>query len=337
MKSYLTKFGFVAIVAIIFNLGLLGPARADDDDAIKALAIFGDSLSDAGNVFAVAREIQTFPYPVIPLRPYGIDGYQFSNGPTWAQVFAAELDLPQGGKAALFRPGIFGNYAFGGARARPVAGEEVPSGIRQVYLYLADNGGTADGETLYVLQFGGNDLRDALGELLTNPDPVDAMMTVEAIIGAAIAAQVDMIKQLYFLGAREFAVANVPNLGLAPAIRIFGGDAIMAATMLSGQYNHGLETTVQALRALPGIRIREIDFFGITNDIVADPEEFDISSIDEPCIIYFHPDGAICNDPDAYLFWDGIHPTAQTHEIVGEAAAEGFDDDDDDRAGDADD
>jgi phospholipase/lecithinase/hemolysin len=31
--------------------------------------------------------------------------------------------------------------------------------------------------------------------------------------------------------------------------------------------------------------------------------------------------GAICERPDRYLFWDGIHPTRAGHHIIARAAA----------------
>jgi len=30
--------------------------------------------------------------------------------------------------------------------------------------------------------------------------------------------------------------------------------------------------------------------------------------------------GSVCADPDAYVFWDGIHPTANSHELLGDFA-----------------
>ena len=46
--------------------------------AYTALFAFGDSLSDAGNVFIKDKG-------TLPLAPY-YDGH-FSNGPTWSRIF----------------------------------------------------------------------------------------------------------------------------------------------------------------------------------------------------------------------------------------------------------
>ena len=64
--------------------------------------MFGDSLSDVGNVYLATNGIE-------PASPY-VDG-QFSNGPVWVQDLAARLGLP------ALTPSLAGgsDYAFGGA------------------------------------------------------------------------------------------------------------------------------------------------------------------------------------------------------------------------------
>ncbi len=71
------------------------------------------------------------------------------------------MDHEDSGKAALFAPGINGNYAFGGARARSCIECLAPGFSAQIAMFLGHYGG-ADSDALYVAQFGGNDVRDVL-------------------------------------------------------------------------------------------------------------------------------------------------------------------------------
>ena len=115
---------------IILVLGIPGLSNADDDFDISRFIIFGDSLSDAGNFYIETREIAPVPELVegvlkpapfrgIPAAPYEFRGkFRFTNGPTWIEQLARELDIKRSGKPALKKPLKFTNYAFGRARAR---------------------------------------------------------------------------------------------------------------------------------------------------------------------------------------------------------------------------
>src|ERR1043165_7474947 len=72
----------------------------------RGVVVFGDSLSDSGNVFAATKPVLAKAIPVSP--PY-FQG-RFSNGPVWVAILAEQLGLP-------LRPFLQGdtNFAFGGA------------------------------------------------------------------------------------------------------------------------------------------------------------------------------------------------------------------------------
>lgn len=81
----------------------------------SGLYVFGDSLSDPGNVAlaigADAGQVIT-GNSYIPSRPYGSN--QFTNGDVWAKTFAGLIGLGPFGSS--FQQGG-GNFAFGGAPA----------------------------------------------------------------------------------------------------------------------------------------------------------------------------------------------------------------------------
>ncbi len=294
------------------------PAITQADDDFERIFIFGDSLSDAGNVFELTGNVSTAPYLVVPAAPYDIGGHHFSNGKTWAERFAAGMENNTGGKASLKKPGKNGNYAFGGARARAGTGGS-PDASTQVAMYLGDYG-VAQSDALYVIQFGGNDLRDALVAAASDPN------AAVGIIQSAIGDLALNIQVLYAAGARNFLVANVPNLAHAPAIKLAGISGV--AGFFTGIYNGGLEGGMQQLELfLPGIVIHRLDVAGFTDAVVANPGAFGLSVTDVPCLSFFTVVGAICDEPGEYLFWDGLHPTAAAHKELARYAADLFDDD----------
>lgn len=273
--------------------------------------IFGDSLSDAGNIYQLTGDTSKAPYALVPSLPYAIGGHHFSNGKTWAERLAQDLQDNKGGKASLSSPGKNGNYAHGGARARSNSGSSSPSSLQQAWMFVGDRG-SAPANALFVIQFGGNDLRDALVAGASDPSAVGP------ILQAAVSDIAGTIQALYAAGARNFLVANAPNLEHAPAVRLSGAAGI--AGFLTGLFNGGLEGALQQLEAIPGITIHRLDFAGFTDAVVADPASFGMSNVSSPCLNFMVTTDAKCENPESYLFWDGLHPTAAAHKALADAA-----------------
>jgi phospholipase/lecithinase/hemolysin len=318
------------VLAGLCALVLLLPAWAGEDDAavgqrpFERIVVFGDSLSDPGNAFLLTgRNIAAPDYGMsglslvtrIPDFPYAVGGNRFSNGPTWIEQLARPLGLARSVKPA-FLQSIDGssNYAVGGARARDgVAGEVSLS--EEVTNFLRDAGPHVSSRALYVVEIGGNDVRDAVaGD--------------QAAIPNALSSVGQQITRLYLSGARTFLVTNVPNIGRAPAIRRLDaflnatqgtpqGALISGATAASLGYNGGLAQVLAGLSAaLPGIEIVRFDVFATVEAVVAHPQRFGLQNATDTCIEPFTPLPSRCAHPNHYLFWDGIHPTRAGHAII---------------------
>lgn len=307
---------------IVFALGA-GQVHA----TYTNLFVFGDSLSESGN--ARAQNALTPYVPGITEAPRpatnvpGGSGYyngRATNGLNYADVLAQSLGLAA---EASLNGGT--NYAFGGARTSyhiynfPLFNGAQPSdsflGMRQqVDRYLADHGGAADPDALYLVFGGANNLQDML---------VGApfALTVAQTVGDLAA----MLQALYGAGARHFLVPNAPDLSLVPRVRANGPSAINTAHALTLGFNSGLEAMLDVLDNQPGFEIDRLDSFALFNDVYNNPSKYGFSNVAVPCntatdVVFFTNVGTICNDVGERLFWDNIHPTAEAHAILGRAA-----------------
>ncbi|MEW6521353.1 MAG: SGNH/GDSL hydrolase family protein [Thermodesulfobacteriota bacterium] len=285
------------------------------------MVVFGTSLSDPGNAYALTGLVSKPPYDtldnlLVPDAAYARGGHHFSNGATWVEQYARSIGLA-GSTRPAFRTadGLAANYAVGGARARE-------DGLNmnlasQVQAFLADFP-EASADALYVIEMGSNDIRDGL---LVDPhsDP-----GAEGVLEEALTAIATAMFDLYDAGARKFLVLNGPDISLTPAVLQL--DAVMPGTalyarLLSYTFNSGLENLLDTLAAsLPDIDIRRLDMYGQLNEYAADPASFGLTEVAEACVT---PDLApfACHDPDAYLFWDGVHPSRAVHAIFAREAA----------------
>ncbi|MBI3898020.1 MAG: SGNH/GDSL hydrolase family protein [Gammaproteobacteria bacterium] len=305
---------YQALVALVFS-ALVFSTTAYANDRFDRLVVFGDSLSDPGNAFVVLHEVSVPPYDLIPSAPYAIGGHHFSNGETWIEQYAKDVNLENTVGPALRAPGKFTNYATGAGRARPGDPFDLSS---QVLSFLAGHSGTASADSLYVVYIGANDARDAIAALAT--DPSGASST--DIIGDAIEAITNNILILTSAGAREFLVPNVPNLALTPAIRLESPPVQAAAQSMSVAFNDALANTLAQLETHFPITIHKLDVYAILNDAVAHPDAYGFTEVAAPCITPGTTADPVCDQPDQFLFWDGIHPTRAGHAVLADQVEE---------------
>ena len=308
-------------IGLVFTgfLAFFRPAiLAEQRQPYSGIVVFGTSLSDPGNAFALQNVTNTPPSysidPVllVPGAPYSRGGHHFSNGPTWVEQLARSLGL-----APSVQPAFRGsspratNYAVGGARAR-----DAGTGVNladQVDAFLRDTGGVATADALYVIEMGGNDIRDALAAFAQGHN--GAAMIPEAVVSIALNMQ-----RLYDAGARHFLVWSVPDIGLTPTARVLGPVAAATASALSVAFNTALLGAVQSLSNLPGMAVDLFDAYALIHSIQADPSRFGLTDTVTACVT---PGVApfFCQSPDEFLFWDGIHPTGAVHDIIADRIA----------------
>ena len=271
-------------IALLCCCTLPTPANAE-------IFFFGDSLTDSGNVFSLSGQ---------PPAPY-FDG-RFSNGPTWAELYAQRT-----GNSAVASLNGGTNYAYGGARTGP---SQFPfiNLTDQVNQYVA-NGATGDSSDLFVVWAGSNDIFDAA----TSGDPT-------AAVTSSLFNIENSISTLHANGARNFLVLNLAPLGQTPLAQASGSLAVLGLNALSTNFNQGLSSQISDLESTLDIDIREVDINSLFGAVQADPASFGFSDATS-AVTPFDPattlsTGLPTGDPDNFLFWDGIHPTAVGHQLI---------------------
>lgn len=268
----------------------------------SGIFIFGDSLSDTGNVSIATRGAQ----PAAPYYPG-----RFSDGPVWVETFASGLGLS-------VTPSLAGgnNFAFGGALTGTVG--SLPGVLSQVDRW---GGGTepdpmrADPNALYVVVAGGNDMRAARS--ISTGDPALDGIARQAAAEAAINNLYTAINYLAASGARNVLISTLPDLGVTPEAIGLGRQA--ASTDATNRFNALIPTLfgLELIPAFSGLDIRLLDMAAVAADVRVNFKDFGVTNVGLPCGAFAGSQGASC---DTSLFSDALHPSALAHRLIGEAA-----------------
>ena len=313
MRHPIAKALFLALLLLAARVGAT---------PFSDIFVFGDSLSDQGNVSALTGG-------AIP----GPDYYagRFSNGPLYVDYLADYYGIPVSPAPIIptpWAPGNGNNFAYAGARTN-YHRSGYPLGLdSQVAAYLAGTGNSADADALYIVFAGANDIQDAIG--VQNDDPAQvaaAMADPDAAKAHARAAADNLAAAVTLLrdaDARHILVPNAPDWGLVPAVTVIqdANPATLAgfsdfATEVSRAFNAELAVQL-ALLDTPELDLISFDLFGLLNDLVADPAAAGLTNVRDAC---YQGSGLVCSDPQDYLFWDRIHPTTGVHRQFAQALA----------------
>lgn len=256
----------------------------------SGLYVFGDSLSDNGNLFAATG---------IPPAPY-FSG-RFSNGPVAVEYLASNLGM---GAAQMH------NYAIAGAKTG--TGGQLPNSgmLNQLTSFQSSLAapGSADAGALYFVWGGANDLRAA---------------PAAATISPTILNLTNIVAGLYTSGARKFLLPNLPDLGLTPeaiAQDLLTPGYKAGATALSEGFNGALASAYGSLLGfLPGASFTSFSAMVAQRALVAGVGSNGFSNVTDMCFNAAVP--SLCATPNTYLYFDNIHPTTAAHMLLGSQMA----------------
>ncbi|WP_440682981.1 SGNH/GDSL hydrolase family protein [Cysteiniphilum halobium] len=317
--------------------------NGSDLEHVNRVLIFGDSLSDQGNIYK-------FSGGLIPKSTPYYNG-MFSNGNVWAVQF----------ENMLKRYGIIvNNYSVGGATV-VLAPSWTPLGLpynleAEVKMYQLDKQSRSQGENKLAIFFiGANDYLKA--DKSMRKEEMDH--AVNQVVGKIIAAIGDV-------DADNTLIVGLPNLSLTIESKDLGNQAVLS-------YMSNLHNTLLKQFATSESHVKFIDLDKMFQWMLEDPEGFnqtyhtrlDLKVIGQSCwqggyfaanqsvyakdqdafyrallmknatsennleyinkvplsadikaTIVASNSGQMCNDPWRYIFWDHIHPTYQIQKAL---------------------
>lgn len=275
------------------------------------IVVFGDSLSDTGNVAHLTEVKYGIRIPG-PDADY-TDG-RFTDGAdteppaenyfgVWVEQLAAMFpakpeikDSLDGGTDYAYGFATTGSgtglFTFGPSNSLSVNVENIG---QQITDYLATHP-KIDDKTLFVIWGGAIDVLYATSD----EDVIDAGLN-----------QTLNIERLIEAGATQFIVPNLPPLGLVP--RLNGSPTTsVPATKASVLYNEVLGGGLAVLRDFyrdRRLQMSQIDVYALFNRVVASPSTYSLVNVTTSS-------QGMAVDPDTYLFWDDLHPTTRGHNLL---------------------
>ena len=309
------RFTLLAASLLLATGGVASVSAQQAAPAFTQIIVFGDSLSDTGNIRARTNSKSggTVDYPS---HTFNYSDGRFTNSSTtnpsstafvgvWHEQLARTfLNLQE----ARFSLGGGTDYAFGGATTKngtidrvvvtaPLFGDltiTIDNMGKQVDDYLAAR--VVDPNALYISWGGGNDLFDD-----------DSSTSVTATAARATA----LVSRLANAGAKYIMVPNVPPLGAIPK---YAKDAAKMASLnaASAKYRDELSSDLTASLsslAAQGItpKVYQLDVWTNTIRLFANPAKYGFTNTKDSA------QGQSSVNPNQYLFWDDIHPTTAGH------------------------
>ena len=284
MKALLSGAAVAALV-----LGVT--ASAAGAQTYNRLVVFGDSLSDNGNLYLSTGD-------TTPASPPYWEG-RFSNGPVFSEML--------GFNAGSYMDSLAGsvNLAFGGARTD---GQTMPPGMRtQLGLYSVSGGKFGPGDLVSVLG-GANNLFQGLPAAGASANPTAALGTVAKSAANDIN---DIVGQIAGMGAGTIMVVNLPALSTTP--QFIGTPAAPLADFGVTTFNTALRSQLASTAAAnPNSNIIQVDIFAAGKLISANPAAFGLKNMTDACF----NGTTVCSNPNEYFYFDGVHPTTKGHAVM---------------------
>ncbi|BAS80216.1 Os02g0669000, partial [Oryza sativa Japonica Group] len=336
----------IALVAVAICITAAAAAK------VPAIYVFGDSTADVGNnnyLTGAAVPRANFPHNGIDFptsRPTG----RFSNGYNGVDFLALNMGfrrspppfLAVANKTSnpLFR-GLQGtNFASAGSGILDSTGQSIIPMSKQVQQFAAvqrnisarisqQAADTVLSRSLFLISTGGNDI---FAFFSANSTPSSAEM--QRFVTNLVSLYTNHVKDLYVLGARKFAVIDVPPIGCCPYPRSLQplGACIDVLNELARGLNKGVKDAMHGLSvSFSGFKYSIGSSHAVVQSIMKHPQRLGFKEVTTACCgsgkfngeSGCTPNATLCDNRHDYLFWDLLHPTHATSKIAAAAIYNG--------------
>ncbi len=249
-------------------------------EEFNQIYIFGDSLSDSGNLFQLTGG-------TIPYSPLYLPG-RATNGLVWVEDLSQSLGV---------EANSVHNFAIAGATS---GSQNVLQGFPGLDFQLNNfilTSGKATANDLFVLWAGTNDY---------NVYGVDTNTVVPNL-----ARGINVFTEK---GARNIVVVNLFDLGKIP-----GAQGSVELTNATNNHNRSLNVALgEIARTNPNLNIIPLDVNALFHEIIAEPSRYGFVNVTDGYLT--EAASGISFTPDQYLFIDTIHPTARGNKLIADYA-----------------
>ncbi|GAA5868909.1 hypothetical protein JCM16303_000304 [Sporobolomyces ruberrimus] len=297
------------------------------------LVAFGASYTDNAHP-RLAKWNNTFR----DYYPYSKFDSKYTNGKIAVEYMiesglSPALKHQKGGGVALQ------DYAYGGSVIENGLGgtnANAPSIVDQVSMYRSDlkthrlEG--APGRVLHYFNSGINPVQqiwyNAMAQNFTKRAKATAVSSLSANVKSYAAsiesiAKDKLVKSNFF--ELDFLLVGIPHLEIVPSLAhqvlksTSEADALAFIKQLSCQYNDEVQAlAVTIKKKFRHSRVFFYDMAKLWYSIYGSPSAYNlsVSPITTPC--YNSTLGALCQNPNSYLYFDTLHPTTAVHKIIAE-------------------
>jgi phospholipase/lecithinase/hemolysin len=291
--------------------------------SLDHLFVFGDSLTDTGNSWALTGNF----FPPSPFYDQG----RASNGPVSSEYLWELFNPGSTGPTPSLNGGT--NYAINGSTTGLInfnsirAGNPEPIKVAftdkgaayQLNAFNTANPSFNPNSSLFLIWLFPNDV---LSWLSTNSFDSGTVLggspqqtNPAGLIGNGITNIATIINVLALEGATHFLVPNMPDLASTPLFRSATPEARLLLTALTDAFNTNLDPVLQSLDAtLPGVEITRFQTDDLFAKVIENPSSYGFTNVTDACMTI--SPYTTCSNPSEWLFWDDFHPTTAGQQLV---------------------